>query len=163
MAAMVALGSICGLPAKTGPVRTSAPRDWKMFVSRAGWKIQYPRDWKIGTCKQCLDPTDPDVFVTFGGPSTKASVTIETLIQKPADEDLDQWLSEVNKESNLKPALSQEFTTVGGVRALRVTTAEGDNLYLVKGARTFAIRMKKMSRGYRIYQRMLASFGFTTG
>ena len=59
---------------------------WKTFANRAGWSIKYPRDWRVSSCMECPDPTDPDVFVSFYNPSTKGLIMIEHLIDKPADQ-----------------------------------------------------------------------------
>ncbi len=32
---------------------------WKTFANKAGWAIKYPRDWQVGSCRQCADPMIP--------------------------------------------------------------------------------------------------------
>jgi hypothetical protein len=40
----------------------SAVSRWKSFANKAGWQINYPDNWQVGSCRSCTDPTDPDVF-----------------------------------------------------------------------------------------------------
>src|SRR5438105_3122736 len=60
---------------------------WRTFTSRAGWSIKHPRSWRVGSCNQCSDPADPDVFVTLSQPtgSWKELMMIENL-NKPAEQ-----------------------------------------------------------------------------
>lgn len=82
---------------------------WRTFANRAGWRISYPPRWQIGSCHQCSDPTDPDVFVTIFEPSTKTLIMIEHLIDKPVDEDVEPWLKEVSRDTVLNPQIREEW------------------------------------------------------
>jgi hypothetical protein len=76
---------------------------WKTFTNRAGWSIQYPANWTIGSCHSCSDPAAENVFVTFSDPHRATdSLMIEHLISKPADKSDSQWLQEMSKNPNAR-------------------------------------------------------------
>jgi hypothetical protein len=138
---------------------------WKTFVNRAGWKISYPSQWQVGSCHQCSDPTDPNVFVTFFEPSTKAMVTIEPLADKPADEDAEPWLKKVSRDTVLSPQISEEWIVLNHRKALRVingnlNATSSENIYVLYGRKTFAIRTDRNTPSYATYQRMLSTLNF---
>src|SRR5881394_2797720 len=108
---------------------------WKTFANRAGWSIKYPRDWRVSSCRQCPDPTDPDVFVNFFNPSTKELIMIEHLIDKPADQSVEQWLNHVKATTNFNPRVSEEWISLDGTRALKIInrnsdSSESENIYI---------------------------------
>lgn len=149
--------------------RSAEPGDvsrWKTFANKAGWQIKYPDNWQVGSCRQCTDPTDPDVFVSFYNPATKELIMIEHLIDKPSDRTLQQWLDDIKKTTNLNPIASEEWITVAGTRALKVINrnrdaTESENIYIVHGSKTFAIRTERSTPSYKVYERMLSTFRFT--
>jgi len=135
---------------------------WKAFTSRAGWQIKYPPGWDIGSCVQCTDPAAPDTFVMFSEPATKRVLMIEPLADKPAGQNLDDWLHDVGRSTNLNPAVREEWTSLDGVRALKIVTrspdnTESENIYVVKGTATFAVRTD-VSPALRL---MISTFKFT--
>jgi hypothetical protein len=95
----------------------NATTGWKTFANRAGWKISYPSSWRVQSCTQCKDPTDPDVFVSFSSPSTKLMIMIEHLIDKPSDQTVEQWLNDVKKTTVLAPEVSEQWTSLGWRRS----------------------------------------------
>ena len=91
---------------------------------------------------------------------------IEAFIDKPDSQTVDQWLSELSETTNLNPAVTKEWTSLGGERALRVVTGspdstESESLYVVHGAKSFAVRMTRETSAYPTFQQMLSTFGFT--
>jgi hypothetical protein len=74
---------------------------WKTFANRAGWIIKHPRNWQVGSCRSCPDPTDPNVFVTLYNPSTKELIMIEHLIDKPPDQTVEQWLNDILESTEI--------------------------------------------------------------
>src|SRR5579872_3382931 len=82
--------------AQSGPPDDQADvSQWKTITNRAGWSIKYPRTWKVGSCMQCQDPTDPKVYVTIYNPTTNEMIIIDHLTDKPHDQTVDQWLNDV--------------------------------------------------------------------
>lgn len=114
---------------------------------------------------QCSDPTDPVVFVTFFEPSTNALVTVEHLIDKPVDEDAEQWLKNVSRTTVLNPRISEQWIILDHRKALKVTNRNPDStcseyIYVLNGQKTFAIRTDQNKPSYVTYQRMLSTFKF---
>ena len=151
------------------PVDDSDISRWKAFSSKAGWSIKYPASWKVGSCRQCPDPTDSDVFVTFLDPSTMESIMIEHLIDKRAEQTAEQWLTAVKRTTNLNPSVSEEWIFVDGEHALKVKnknpdSGESENIYLCNGSKTFAIRASNIRNVsfYTRYQQMVSLFRFIT-
>ncbi len=163
------LFSVVGSPQRSVPLnQASDSSQWKLFANRAGWTIRHPDNWQVGSCHQCSDPTDPNVFVTLYNPLTKDLIMIEHLIDKPADQSIDQWLNHVSAVTDPNPRVSKEWITLDGVRALKVVnhysdSTEGENIYIVHGSDTFAIGTNRNMQSYRLYQQMLATFRFTGG
>ena len=140
---------------------------WKTFVNKAGWSIKYPATWQVSSCRSCPDPTDPNVFVSFYNPSTKEVIMIERLVDKPDNQTLEAWLDDIQRTTNLNAAISEQWITVGGKRALKVINRNRDsttseNIYVVHGAKTFAIRTGRNTPSYAIYLRILSTFRFST-
>jgi hypothetical protein len=139
---------------------------WTTFTNRAGWSIKYPPHWEVGSCKSCRDLTDPRVFVTFLDPSTKGIVMIQHLKDKPANESVDAWLDDV-KQVVANPRTSEEWTSLDGRRALKVSTrnpdgTESENIYAVDGTKTFFLQASPVGDTlfYRLYRQMLSTFRF---
>jgi len=135
---------------------------WKTFTSRAGWQIKYPPGWDIGSCVQCTDPAAPDTFVMFSEPATKRVLMIEPLADQPADQNLDDWLRNVGRSTELNPVIREEWIALDGVRALKIVTrspdnTESENIYLVKRTTTFALRADASPA----LRSMISTFKFT--
>jgi hypothetical protein len=141
---------------------------WKTFSNRAGWSIRHPRNWTLSSCRSCSDLTDPDVFVSFDGPSPDSGIMVEHLVDKPARKTTDQWMEEIIHSANLNLVLSKEWITVSNVRALRVryrnTSIPEDMevVYIVRNNDTFSISAFNINNAhsYGIYRRMLSTFQF---
>ena len=141
---------------------------WKSFTNRAGWSIKYPSDWSIGSCNNCNDPTDPSVFVNLFPPSGHELITIDHLTDKPPDRSIDDWLVQLSKQTVANPRLNEEWGFLDGVRSLKVKnrspgTGISENLYFVKGSKSFAIRASNTMDAsfYSLYQQALSTFRFT--
>src|SRR5271169_4329567 len=50
---------------------------WSTFTSRGGWSIRYPSDLHISSCRQCDDPTAPEVAVALSKSSGQVIVMVE--------------------------------------------------------------------------------------
>jgi hypothetical protein len=138
---------------------------WKSFANRGGWTIKFPPDWKVGSCDQCADPTTEDL-VTFADPSSGDLMLIEAFIDKPDGQTVDQWLNELSETTTLNPAVTREWASLCGERALRVVndspdSTESESLYVVHGAKSFAVRMTRETSAYPTFQQMLSTFAFT--
>src|ERR1700676_3968389 len=140
-----ALFSLASIAQSTSPVdQTADVSRWKTFASRAGWTIKHPGNWQVGSCRQCSDPTDPNVFVTLYNPSTKELIMIEHLIDKPADQTLEQWLDDVKASTVLNPFLREEWISLNGTLALKVFSRNTDsterkNIYLVHASKNLPL------------------------
>jgi hypothetical protein len=155
------------------PQKTEQTPAWKTFTNRAGWSIQYPTNWTIGSCHSCSDPAAENVFVTFFDPHRATDyLMIEHLISKPADKSDSQWLQEMSKNPNART--SEEALLIDGMPALRVrykhpTGREFEMIYVVRDSDTFEITISEDKAGeriqdmsiYPIYQHMLSTFKFT--
>src|SRR5262245_43818736 len=94
MRVLIVALAMAAMPAAS---QTPAQSAWKTFTNRAGWSIQYPAKWKVGSCNNCSDPAAGDVFVTFSDPARPTDrVMIDHLIPKPADKSTSQWLQEMS-------------------------------------------------------------------
>jgi hypothetical protein len=121
----------------------------------------------------CPDPTAPDVYVSFGQPSTKDGfVMVAPLADKPLGYSVKRWLDEVKRSVNLNPIISERPVSVNGLVGLRVRYKneqmhiEMDETYFVVGSKTFKIGFggeipdKKVEDlpNYSLYERMVATF-----
>jgi hypothetical protein len=149
---------------------------WKVFSNRAGWSIGYPAEWKISSCRNCKDPTAPDVFVDFfppRRPATDGSVLVEHLASKPSGTDADAWLADISTKANLNPQYNAERLTLDGFPALKVryrNSAAGvdmESVYVLYGLETFEIEFGSPDASgvlpdklpnYDIYLKMLTTF-----
>jgi len=151
---------------QTASVEAPDVSRWKTFTNRAGWSIKYPRDWQVSSCRSCTDPTDPNVFVSLYNTTTKQVIMIEPLIDKPADQSVEQWLNATQATTNVNPRVNEEWISLDGSRALKVINSnrdstESENIYVVHGSKTFAIRADRNVPSYQLYRQMLSTFRFT--
>ena len=145
---------------------------WKKFSSREGWSIQYPADWKTGSCHSCPDPHASGVFVDFFPPSNRDDgwVMVEPLQRKPTSTDADAWLVQVAANANQNPHLKEQKLLVAGEPALRVRyqapATEMAEVFVVSGNKTFSIRfavdgaigpLERLPR-YAVFNAMVDSF-----
>ena len=151
----------------------SAPADrigsvsaWTTFANKAGWSIKHPGNLKIASCRQCPDPTATDVFVVFRDPFTSDSMMIEPLADEPRDQGLNKWLHRISN-TIANPVIKEEWIYLDGWTALKVTnqgpdSSENENIYFVRGSKTFAIRVSNThnSAFYALYRQMLSTFRF---
>jgi hypothetical protein len=142
---------------------------WTAFASRAGWTIRYPPDLHISSCRQCEDPTDPDVAVAFSRFSGQIIVMIEPLADKGVGLSTSQWLNEVGHDTVLSPVFSEQSTFIDGVPALIVVNGRSDsekteNIYISHGAKTFAVRFPRIQDASirSICHQMLSTFRFSS-
>lgn len=128
----------------------------KLFSNRAGWSINYPSDWKIGSCKSCQDPTAPNVFVDFFPSSNRDSgwVMVEPLADERSGTTVDAWFTKIKQTANLNPQLTEQRLTLNGLPALKVRYRnpiggghEMEEVYVVSDSRTFAITFDGDSPG----------------
>jgi hypothetical protein len=92
-------------------------------------------------------------------------VMIEHLADQPADEDAELWLREVARDTVLSPQVSAEWIVINHQKALRVINGDlastnSENIYVLYGQNTFAIRTNRSTPSYAIYQRMLSTLNF---
>lgn len=130
--------------------------------------MRYPDSWQIGSCDSCADPTAPSVFVNLYNPATGDKITVDPLDDKPAATPADQWLAEVSRTTVDNPRASQEWITINGSRALRVInnnpdSTQSENIYLLKGVKTFAIRTNWGADSQQLLQRIISTFRFASG
>jgi hypothetical protein len=152
-----------------------APK-WRVFVSRAGWSINYPSDWRLGSCNSCKDLRKPGIYVDFFSPEPLESmVMVEPLADRPSDASADSWLIQVAKTANLNPHLQEQRLLLDDQPALRVRyrTSSGQQMeavYVVFGSKTFEIEFNgdlsehgsvdplETLGNYQTYLKMLATF-----
>lgn len=161
------VSSLCCAQGPTSPTRGEGNSRWSTFQNRAGWSIQYPSLWRVGSCRSCEDPTDPHVFVTFYDPQTKAIVMIQPLADKPSDQAIESWLHHVAKMNNLNPQVSEEWVLLDAVKALSVVNRHPDSteyeyIYVVRNSKTFALTTGRNLLPNAVWQRMLSTFRFVT-
>jgi hypothetical protein len=145
----LALAAVC-LSAQT----TSG---WKPFKSRGGWNISHPKEWRIGSCQSCKDPTAPGVFVDFFPPRMKTDegwVMVEPLQDKPSRMTDDEWLADISRTDNLNSHIAEEKIRLNGFSALRVRyRTEGgeeiESVYVVSGSGTLAVTFSGDLNGSR--------------
>jgi hypothetical protein len=165
---------ICGLL----PIVLTARPKWKTFSNRAGWSIAYPADWSIGSCRSCLDPTAPDVYVDFFPPNKRgagSSVMVQHLSDQPSNVTLDRWFAEIKRTANQNAQVSEERVSLDGRAALKVRYRNPNNggygmeaVYVVAHGQTFSIDFSGEAGGpaleplenYKIYLDMVKSFRF---
>lgn len=155
--------------AATPPVQQAEDSSrWATFTSRGGWSIKYPANLTVRSCRQCMDLAGPDVFVTFSAPSTDGLIMIEPLIDKPADQSVERWLNAISQQTVANPRVSEEWIYLDGLQALKVKnrspdSSESENVYVVNGSKTFAIRASnaQIAPFYMLYRQMLSTFRFT--
>ena len=153
----------------------AAPK-WRVFVSQAGWSINYPPDWRIGSCRSCRDLRKPGVYVDFLSPDfQKGLVMVEPLADRPSDAIADPWLTQVAKTANVNPHLHEQRLLLDDQPALRVRyrTSSGQQMeavYVVSGSKTFEIEFSgdlsekgtvdplETLGNYQTYLKMLATF-----
>ena len=139
---------------------------WRSFTSRAGWTIKYPQNYQISSCNSCSDPTAPHVPVYFSDPTAGAIVIdVDQFIDKPPNYEAKEWLSKLKHDVVLRPIVSEEWTSIDRVPALKVTyTSDYVRTYVVNDSKTFAIDSPSDFRGNpsleRVYQQMLSTFRF---
>jgi predicted small secreted protein len=158
--------------------QTAAPMreadNWGTFSNRAGWSINYPSDWRISSCRNCSDPTDPNVFVDFFPPDPDEGwLLIDHLMDKPKNASVDDWLNEMKKAANLSPIIHEAKLTVNDLPALSVNYQnpsdggyEIDVVYIVSDQHTFSISFNpnkpginpETLRNYPTYLRVLSTF-----
>jgi hypothetical protein len=91
---------------------------------------------------------------------------IEPLADQPAGKTIEQWLEDVGSTTVLVPMVSQEWIVIDGIRSLKVINGargaqQSENIYLVRGAKTFAIRSDANLRAHSDVQRIISSFHFS--
>ena len=141
---------------------------WKKFTNKAGWELKYPPTWSVSSCVQCPDPTAPDVFVFFSDDKSHEAVMIDHLIDKPPNKTLEQWLQETSITTVLTPRMSEEWFFLDGVPVLKVRNRNPDfgrseNIYLVNGSNTIAIRISNVDKPkfYLLAQQLLSTIRLT--
>ncbi len=110
---------------------------------------------------------DPNVFVTLFNPSTKELIMIGHLIDKPHGQNVEQWLNDLKGINSLNPIVAEKWISLNGTRALKVInrnpgSTQSENIYVVRGSKTFAIGADPNMSSYRVYRRMLSTFRFTS-
>ena len=140
---------------------------WRTFTNRAGWSIKHPRDWRVGSCRSCTDPADPNVFVSIYNPSDAELLMVEHLVDKPKAQSVREWLDDIKMKVNLNPRLSEEWITLAGEPALRVITRNSDStqsedIYVVHAISTFQITFDRSSSSADVCRMMLSTFQFVT-
>ena len=162
---------------KISNTNDSEIKDWKLFSNRSGWSIKHPADWKIGSCQNCSDPTDPKVFVDFFPRATNNSdegwLQVSHVVDKPANKSIDEWLVGLKTTLNLNPILKEEKITINNLPALKVRYRnpyaggqESETVYLVSGSQTFTVAFSGDKAGiilekfgnYNVYLQMLSTF-----
>jgi hypothetical protein len=139
---------------------------WKKFASRSGWTIRYPSNWRIRSCKGCLDPTERGVFVDIYDPSRNEIIFIESFLRRPLNETNDDWLVDLSHKSVLNPRVGEAWVDFNGMRALSVINAntdstESQNIYVTNGVVAVAIRINRAMTSKPVYQRVLSTFKFS--
>jgi len=168
-ATVVALSVVSLAQVQTPYVEGGDTSRWKTFASRAGWSIRYPPDLHVSSCRQCEDPTAPEVFVDFSGSSGQVWVMIEPLADRRAGQSIQQWLDEVQHITVLSPALSKQWVFIDGAPTLRVMNRPSDsggteNNYVAHGLKTFAIRFPHIqdARMHSLCEQMLSTLRFSS-
>jgi hypothetical protein len=132
-----------------GLCMSAQPRsEWKLFKSRGGWSISYPKQWEISSCRSCKDPTAPGVFVDFFPPGMRTDegwVMVGPLQDKPSGMTTDDdWLGKISKTNNVNKQIAEEKVRLNRIPALKVryrteNREEMESVYLAVGSRTFVV------------------------
>ena len=161
------LGLSCDCHAASPFEESSDVSHWKTFGDSADWTIKYPQDWQVSNCTHCSGPTEPYTFVTFHDSSAGELILIERLMDKPADQSLENWLNDVKEKTVMSQRISEEWISLHGARALRVRNhnadaGESENIYVLNGVKTFLLRASDIRnlQFYKRYQQMVSTFGF---
>ena len=137
--------------------RVGNTAEWRTFTNRAGWSIKYPRSWQTQSYRQCDDPTEPHAYLALLDPSSNEMIMIERLADKPDGKAAEAWLQEVAKDTILTPILGEQWTTLGGSKALKVANERGENIYAVDGSLTIAIRYARPAQAMTL---IISTFRF---
>lgn len=164
---LLVLSGVSLVGGETPPQQHGDVSKWATFLNKSGWSIKYPTSMKIGSCRQCSDPTNPDVLVTFTDSSVPGSLIIERLADKPTNETVDKWLSETSRDTVANSVVDEEWMYLDGMPTLKVRNrgpglSESENLYVAYGSKTFAIRASgtQDKKFYRLYLQMRSTFRF---
>ncbi len=144
VAVCTALAGLAPCPASSAPARTTRATEWKTFVSRGGWSIDYPRGWTVSSCNNCRDPAEPGIFVGFSGARDDDFVMVSPLADRPVTQTVAQWLNDVAVTANLNTVLEKHPSVLNGhfamvVRYRYADGTIGDETFVVDGVRTFQI------------------------
>jgi hypothetical protein len=128
---------------------------WKTFSSRAGWSMSYPKEWHLGSCRSCPDPTAQRVFVDFFPPSNTESggwMMVEQLLDKPSGTNLEEWFAKVNSTANLNPQVSSNRSKINGApsQTIRYRNSDGSETeitFVICGSYTFGISVQTNKQG----------------
>jgi len=161
------------------PITAQTPQHavaWRVFSNRAGWSISHPRNWHISSCEACTDPRDADVFAEFDSPrsedSSRGSVSVSPLVNKPLNLSLDKWFSKVEGDGSPFPnsLVREKRSTLNGMPTLNILYRDPDGMeieetYIVSRPDAFKISFFCNRPGaieecptYPAYLRMLSSF-----
>ncbi len=138
-------------------------QDTVLFASKSGWAVRYPVGWRVLSCRQCDDVRAAGVFVHFEAPGGRGSVMVSPLADQPAGVGVEAWLRDLSRAVNLNPVVREEWTVLGGVKALRVVhrglnSVEFACVYVVRGGKSFEVLGRPV--GSSAVERMMASFRF---
>lgn len=141
-------------------------QDTVLFASRSGWAVRYPVGWRVLSCRQCDDVRAAGVFVRFEAPGGRGGVMVSPLADQLAGVGVEAWLRDLSRAVNLTPVVREEWTVLGGVKALRVVhraldSVESESVYVVRGGKSF--ELLGTPAGGDAVKRVLASFRFVAG
>ncbi len=147
------------------------------FESRGGWSIEYPKNWTFSSCKNCPDPTNPNVYVTFTPPieidPRDGQVQIIPLAGKSSDKTKDEWYALMKASIAPSTVTFENKITIDGIEAYLVRfkdeggTIEGQSVFmLTNDNRAFVISIGSRKPNvtvlnlgnYPVYEKMLNSF-----
>jgi hypothetical protein len=88
---------------------------------------------------------------------------VSPLVDQPAGVGGEAWLRDLSRAVNLTPVVREEWTVLGGVKALRVVRRDLDSVefvcvYVVRGGKSFEVL--GTPGGSSAVERMMASFRF---
>jgi hypothetical protein len=94
---------------------------------------------------------------------------VDHLKDKPPAQNGDGWLRDMSRATVLVPIIDEAWISVAGERALRVRNGsnesnKSENVYILHGAKTFAIRSSPPDNPdfIKVYREMIESFRFTS-